>query len=70
MIWEDNEVAMKPPGLLMETGVQQHIYGMHIEDLHIIKEAESPKMNILDADYIAADIPRCCKGHTHTDLEG
>jgi hypothetical protein len=61
MIWEDNEVAMKPRGLIMETNVQQHIYRIHVEDSPIIKEAESHKMKIFATYH---------NGHTHLDLEG
>ncbi len=44
MTWEDNEVVMKPHGLLKEIDVQQHIYRMHAEDLPTILKAGSRKV--------------------------
>jgi hypothetical protein len=69
MTWEDNEVAAMPHGLLEETDVRQHIYHPHVEDLPIIKEAESHKMKLLDTGYSAVDFGTHCNRHKNLDLE-
>ena len=50
MVWEDNEVPMKPCGFL-NTETQQYIYHMNDEDSPIIQIAEQRRMEIIDADY-------------------
>jgi hypothetical protein len=68
MVWENNEVPMKNRGLLKDTNIAQHIYGMHVEDSPIIQKA-ARKMKILDADYSAVDLAEYCNGLKHLDLE-
>jgi hypothetical protein len=69
MIWEDNKVLMENQGLLKDTNIAQHIYRMHVEDSPIIRQAESCKMKILDADYSVVDLADHCNSLKHLDLD-